>query len=300
MLGLTLTRFSLSVTEGSASSVYYINISGSILDLGLGNGDCVDVSVSVDGATGTGQLMVSGSPEGETFTVDSTTVSGCGANGALPAIPVYVTAVDDSKIEGKHFITMSHRVARSTGSLQGILAPANITILIDDNEKAGLILTTNAHEVKEGESLILTARLTHAPPNKYAVTVNLVSSDTGTYISPSSIKFAGINGRDWNVDQAIIFTVASDGGYAFGNRNVSISASCSSLASVYQNVNATIANVTVVDVDTAGLTVSPSTIRVTEVQGFKATSTAQLSIKLNSRPMHRLQSQLIVGCQIKA
>ena len=124
-------------------------------------------------------------------------------------------------------------------------------------------------------------RLSDKPPGTSDVIVSLNSSLVKGVVSfsPTELKFEGSDGGAWDVSQTVTMTVALDGGFAYGNRNVIVTAIASSTNSVYQKVTATVPTVTVRDVDTVGVTIVPNKLQLTE-----AGNSAQFTVKLDSRP----------------
>jgi hypothetical protein len=194
---------------------------------------------------------------------------------------IYVKAVDDTALEGDHVITLSHAVTGSSGSFAGISAPVSLNVDIEDNEKGGLVFSAAAAEVDEGGSLAMQVSLTAKPPGTSDVIISLNSSLPKGVVSfaPTLIKFEGADGGAWDVSQTVTMTVASDGGFAYGNRSVVITATASSTNSVYQKVTGTVPSITIRDVDTAGVTILPTSVQLTEAGG-----SSQFTVKLDSRP----------------
>ena len=199
---------------------------------------------------------------------------------------IYVLAVDDDALEGEHTVTMSHTITASSGRFAGISAPEDVNVNIEDNEKGGVVLQVSSSvvtEVDEGGSLALQVKLTDKPPGVYHVTVNLNASSTPmndivTFDVPS-IKFGGTDGSPWDEFQEVTMRVASDGGFAYGNRQISVSATAASLSSVYTGVSATLTAVTIRDVNTAGVAFQPTVLTLTE-----GGASVPLTIRLLSRP----------------
>lgn len=187
-------------------------------------------------------------------------------------------AVDDIALEGQHIIKLTHEVTGASGRFSGIPAPVDIVVEIEDNDKGGLMITAGESEVDEGVSIVMQVRLTERPPDNFAVRVDIYSSSSQVSLSPTSVRFEGTDGGAWNVNQTITVTFAFDGGFALGDRGVDITASTTSLNSVYNGITAAVPTITIRDLEDASITIRPENLELTEG------GTRQFTVKLNSRP----------------
>ena len=293
-LGLRPSTYQLSLVEGTQpldAESYVVDVfetgqTGSssvnkkaVVELG----DCVQFRVSV-ARGGEGQLMLASnrSADNASFSLDSLSVGPvCGQS----SISVYVLPVDDAKVEGRHYARLEHEVTQSSGRLKDITLSSRISAMIDDNEKGTIIGAISDSVLNEGASTTLSLRLSDAPPNNYTVTVSLEAVGPGsdlTAFTPSSIQFSGTFGSNlaWNIERRIHVTFNRDGGYAFGQRSVSIVATGKSISSVYKDVRTPLPPVTVIDAETEGFEIAQSNVTLME-----GGSTSTFSIRMTSRPL---------------
>ena len=114
-------------------------------------------------------------------------------------------------------------VRRSSGAARRRLADQDVTATEQDNTPALAIVTsTNAVTVPEGGTATFQVKLNTAPVNPTTVTVSRVSGDTDiTVQSGASLVF---NASNWNTNQTVTLSAASDADQVDGSAIIRCSA----------------------------------------------------------------------------
>ena len=189
--------------------------------------------------------LTSGTPG--RLTVGSTVVIPIGAASAtFPG-----AAVDNSVVDGNASVVVT---AAAAGFVNG-----TATVTVNDNDAGTLSLVPNVITVAENAlSTALTYTITRAGTNNsQALIVNLVSSKPGNLTVPATVTIAA------NATSATFQGTPVVDGIVAGNIDVIVTASASGLAN-------TTATVSVTNVDTAALRVTPTTSAVRENAGSAA------------------------------
>ena len=245
--GLTVSTASLSVNEGTTNT----------FTVKLATQPTGNVTVTV-GQTGTANTDVTASPASLTFTTSNwgtaqdVTVSG---------------AADDDAVDDSATLRVS-----ATGGGYGDVAHKDVSVTVDDDDTAGLTVSTATLSVSEDSNAAFTVKLDTQPTGDVTVTV----SQTGTAnadvtAAPASLTFTASN---WNTAQTVTVSGAADDDAVDDSATLQVSAT----GGGYDDVSAGSVSVTVDDDDTAGLTVSTATLSVNE--GSNATFT----VKLDTQP----------------
>jgi hypothetical protein len=201
---------------------------------------------------------------------------------------VSVTGVNDALDDGDIAYTVLTAAATSSDAGYAGVDPADVALSNADDDGAGILVTPTAglSTTEAGGSATFTVVLSSQPTAD--VTVGLSSSDSseGT-VAPASLTFTAAN---WNAPRAVTVTgvddALDDGDIAY---TVATAAAVSADAS-YGGVNPPDVQVSNVDNDGAGITVTPLSGLVTSEAGASATfnvvlasqPTADVSIGLSS------------------
>ena len=221
----------LSVTEGSATGSYGVT---------LGALPTTDVEVRIT-RTGRG---VSVSPWRLMFTPSDYDT----------AQIVTVTGNDDSDAEG-HTVTLSHRAIG--GEFEG--ASADVTVTVTDDDTALVTLDTATADlglaVGEGDSISYTMVLATRPSADVTVTVTPGSSEVVVF--PSTLLFTDY---DWHVPRTVTVTAVVDDDATDETTTLAHSAA----GGGYDAVTIDPVTVSVIDDDTAAVTVLPTSVTIEE------------------------------------
>ncbi|WP_155969106.1 DUF4347 domain-containing protein, partial [Kamptonema formosum] len=229
--GVTVSQTSLSATEGGAGESYQISLQSQ---------PASEVTVQFD----TGSQI---QPIAQlTFTP---------ANWNNPQV-VIVAAVEDAVAEGNHTGTITHTAVSADANYSGIGINATV-VSITDNDSAGVTVSQTSLSATEGgagESYQIS--LQSQPASE--VTVQF---DTGSQIQPiAQLTFTPAN---WNNPQVVIVAAVEDA-VAEGNHTGTITHTAVSADANYSGIgiNATVVSIT--DNDSAGVTVSQTSLSATE------------------------------------
>ena len=235
-----LSPTTLGVTEGS-SATYTVE---------LATEPSGQVTVTVDGADGTDLTVVNGSSL--TFT-DSTW-------NTAQTVAVSAGEDDDGSNDSE---TLSHTAA---GADYGS-ATRNLPVTVTDNDTAGIVLSPTALQVTEGSSATYTVELATEPSGQVTVTVGGVNGTDLTVVNGGSLTFTA---SDWETAQTVEVRAGEDDDGSTDSATLTHTGSGADYGSVTRNLP-----VTVTDDDTAGIVLTPTTLRVTE--GGSATYTVELA-----------------------
>ena len=244
-VGVTVTPKTLSVTEESTAA-YTV-----VLDT-LPTGT---VTVMVAKTAG-GDPHLTTSPAALTFTT---------ANWDT-AQTVTVSAADDD--DPNHGTATIDHTASGAGEYAGVTIASVIATEADD-DTPGVKLSTTALTVAEGSSANYTVALNTLPPGNVTVTLSR-TGDSDLTVSPTKLTFTTDN---WSTAQTATVSAAEDDDAADGEATIRNRAS----GSGYSGLTATL-TATEDDNDTAGVTVSDSTLTVNE------NGSAKYTVVLNTRP----------------
>ncbi len=167
--------------------------------------------------------------------------------------PVTVTGDEDDDATDE---TVQVNLAASGGDYAGVTGTA--TVNVDDDDTVALVVSLTSLPLSEGRNGGITVRLATQPTD--TVTVSVTSADTGavTVSSTPSLPLT-FTTANWSTAQPVNVVAVQDDDATNEDVTVSLAAS----GGDYAGVSAEVA-VTVTDDDTAALTVSQSTLSVSE------------------------------------
>ena len=258
--GVTVSPTTLSITEGASGS-YSVELTSEPTG---------DVVVEISGHTGDGVVTVDGSSS-----VVSLTFTTASWNTAQT---VTVAAVDDSTAGGTESVSLTHAVkdADSATEYAGVTG-APVTVTVTDNDSAGVTVNPMTLNITEGASGSYTVELTSEPTGD--VVVEIGGHTTGGVVTvdgSSSVVALTFTTASWNTAQTV--TVAAvDDSTAGGTESVSLTHTITDAdsAAEYRDVTVASVAVTVTDNDSAGVTVNPTSLNITE--GASGTYTVVLT-----------------------
>lgn len=186
---------------------------------------------------------------------------------------VTVTGVDDHLIDGDQNYTITLSVNNGDTNYQ-TLGDITIDATNKDNDVAALLVSkTTLQTSEDGGSDNFDIRLSAQPESDVTVTINGLDASEGS-LSASSLTFTPGN---WNTNQTLTVTGVNDE-IADGNIDYTLTATASSSYTPFDGIDPEDIDVTNLDNNTAGISVSPTDINLNEGEN------ATFSISLNSQP----------------
>ena len=247
---VTVDPHSLEIVEGSSGSYTVV----------LTTRPNADVMIAISGQAGT-DVSVSG----ETLTNDVLTFTTENWNVAQA---VTVTAGDDDDAAADS-VTLKHSV--EGGDYQGIVAWP-VSVKITDDDTAGVSINPTELTVPEGGSGTYTVVLDSQPTADVTITISGHDA-TDVSVDEATLTFTA---SDWNTPQTVTVSAASDDDAALDD-TVTLSHSVSGAAE-YQGVTAGSVTITITEVDTAGVSISPTALTLLEG------GSDQYTVVLDSQP----------------
>ena len=235
--GVTISETAVEVTEGAAAATYMVVLSSA---------PAVSATVTIDpGSSTTAPITVA--PAALTLTF------GSGDWDTAQAVTVTATE-DDDAIGGLR--TLAHTV---TG-YGTVLAIASVAVTVIDNDTAGVTISETAVEVTEGAAAVTyMVGLSSAPAVSATVTIDPGSSTTAPItVAPAALTLTFGSG-DWDTAQAVTVTATEDDDAIGGLRTLAHTVTGYGTVPAIASVA-----VTVIDNDTAGVTISETAVEVTE------------------------------------
>ena len=163
---------------------------------------------------------------------------------------VIVEGVDDGD-SANETVTVTNTA--SGGEYEGVTASVRVTV--DDDDKPGITFTPTSLTVGEGDMGTYTVKLNTLPTGN--VMVDISSNNTDVTVSPSSLTFTAGN---WNSTQTVTVSAGQDADAADDMATLTHNPS----GADYGSVGDADLAVTVTDDETAGVTVTPTSLTVTE------------------------------------
>ena len=223
-----------TVTEGGATDTYALQLTAQPLS---------DVTVTLTPAS--------------QVTVSATTLTVTSANWNTPQ-SVTVSAVDDAVAEGTHTGSVAHATSSADANFNGLAVPS-LTVQIQDNDSAGVVLSkTSASATEGGAGDSYNVHLASQPVGDVTVTI---TPDSQVSVNPAQIVFNSVN---WNMDVAVAVSAVDDAVDEPSPQSATITHSVSATSSdpAYAGLAGPSVSVSVTDNDappgvTLGITGSP-------------------------------------------
>ena len=187
-----------------------------------------------------------------------------------PRATEITAGTDDNAVDETVVIT---HTASAGGGYGGQMIVVQVTI--DDTNKPGLQLRSTGITVAEGGSGTFTVRLNTEPSNDVTVTPS-VSGDEAVTVLPATLTFTD---ETWEEPQTITVSAAEDDNAVNDTFTIALAVT-SSDANYSDDQNKTV-SVTVDDNDSAGMTVSATSVTVRE----GATDVAAFTVVLTAAPV---------------
>ena len=203
-----------------------------------------------------------------------------------------ITITDDSIDDDSETIKLRIKAARASNHADYNLGDrytrhstgATATVTIADNDAPGITLSKDRVMLTEGNSATYTVKLNTQPSHNVVISVS--SSDNGAAaVSPSSRTFTSTN---WSTTQTFTVTAQSDADA--DNETATITHSAASTDTSYNGGTYTAATdkvaVEVTDDDAPGITLSKTSVSLTEAAGTSNSDT--YTVRLNTQPSHNV------------
>ena len=227
--GVTVSPTDLTVDEGGTGT-YTVVLNTQPTD---------DVTVTVNDPTD--NTDVTAEPASLTFTTTNWDT----------AQTITVSAAEDADAL-EDTATVTHTVA---GGDYGAITAQDVAVTVTDNDTPGVAVSPTSLTVGEGDMGTYTVKLNTLPTGD--VTVAIGSDNMDVSVSPSSLTFTTTT---WNTEQTVTVTAAEDADAADDMATLTHNPSGAN----YGSVSNAILPVTVTDDETRGVTVTPTSLTVTE------------------------------------
>ena len=233
-------------------------------------------------------VVITVSSDNSDVTVSPATLTFSSSNWATAQTVTVAAAQDDDAVNDAASITHAVDASRSANEYDAVTI-AGVAVTVTDNDTAGATVSETTLTITEGNSSTYTVRLNTQPTSDVVITVSKSGSsdvtpdtDTGTSGNQTTLTFTTSN---WSTAQTVTVAAAQDADAVSDAASIAHAVDASQSADEYDNVNIAGVAVTVTDDDTAGATVSKSTLTVTE--GNSSTYT----VRLNTQPT----SDVVIG-----
>ena len=249
--GVSVSETVLTVDEGG-STTYTVKL------------DAQPTSDVVIGVTKTGSSDVTVSPATLTFTTSNWST----------AQTVTVSAAQDADaVNDAASIAHAVDASRSANEFDAVTI-AGVAVTVTDDDTAGVTVSETTLTVDEGGNATYTVRLNTQPTSDVVISVTRTGSSDVT-VSPATLTFSSSN---WDTAQTVRVSAAQDADAVNDAASIAHAVVAASSADEFDPVTIAGVAVTVTDDDTAGATVSKTTLPITE--GNSSTYT----VKLNTQP----------------
>ena len=259
--GVTVSAATLTVDEGG-NNTYTVKL------------DAQPASDVVINVTKSGSPDVTVSPASLTFTPSNWST----------AQTVRVSAAQDADAVNDTAAIAHAVVAASSADEFDNVSIAGVTVTVTDDDTAGATVSPTDVTVAEGGSATYTVVLNLQPTSDVVINVTksgssdvTLDTDTGTSGNQTTLTFTRAN---WDTAQTVTVAAAQDADAVNDAASITHAVVASSSANEYDNVSIAGVAVTVTDDETAGVTVSETTLTVAE--GGSATYTVVLNLQPTS------------------
>jgi hypothetical protein len=191
---------------------------------------------------------------------------------------ITVTGVDDQVADGSQPYRIHTASAVSTDPSYGGMDARDVSVTNTDNDSAGITVTSagNLQTTESGGTASLKVALNSKPTAAVTIGVSSSRPSEGT-VSPTSVTFTPAN---WNAPQTVTIKGADDQVADGAQPYRIVTAAATGTDPAYAGIDPPDVNVTNIDNDSAGITVTAGP----NLQTTEAGGTATFSIVLNSMP----------------
>ena len=171
---------------------------------------------------------------------------------------VTVTAVDDDGDDDGETFTLTHTVASTDSNYEGIVA-AEVTVNVTDNDGVGVSVSETALTILEGTYDTYAVVLSSQPLGDVTVTVGGTSADVS--VDNTTLTFTD---QDWSDAQTVRVTAVDDDVDEDDETETLTHTVASTDDSAYNGIAAGSVTVSITDEDTAGVTISETSLTIDE------------------------------------
>ena len=251
VVGVTLPETTLTVLEGGNRTYTVV----------LNRQPTSDVVINV---TKSGSDDLTATPASLTFTT---------SNWSTPQTVTVRAAQDADAANDTASITHAVVASRSADEYDAV-SIAGVAVTVTDDETAGVTVSETTLTVAEGGSGAYTVVLDVQPTSDVVINVTKSGSDDVT-VSPATLTFTTAN---WSTAKTVTVAAAQDADAVNDAASIAHAVDASRSANEYDNMTIAGVAVTVTDDDTAGVSVSETTLTVDE--GGRGSYT----VRLNTQP----------------
>ena len=253
VVGVSIDPTDITVVEGDASGVSYT--------VKLTSQPAGDVTVTITGHANTDLSIASAGLSGDdvlTFTTDNW--------GTVQTVKVTAAEDDDGNQDAD--VTLAHAISSTDDSDYNALADQSVTVSITENDVVGVTINPTSLTVTEGDADGASYTVVLATQPTGDVTI-AISGHAGTDLTLSGTTLSGDNEltfttANWSTVQTVKVKAAEDVD-ATADPQVTLAHDIGSTAdTVYDALADQSVTVSITDNDTAGVTISPTTLTVTE------------------------------------
>ena len=246
--GVTAADVEVTIIEDDTTGVTI-----SIIALEISEGDTGRYTLVLDtepAADVTVEIQV---PENAEIAVDKTALTFTADNWNTPQT-VAVTAAQDADAVTDDPVTITHIV--SGGDYEGVAA-LGVEVTITEDDTAGVTISTDALEVPEDSSQSYTVVLDTEPAADVTIAIQ-VPENAEIAVAPLMLTFTA---DTWNTPQTVTVTAAQDAD-AVADDPVTLTHAVS--GGDYEGVTAADVEVTIIEDDTTGVTISITALEISE------------------------------------
>ena len=275
--GVTIAGVAVTVVDDEAAGIR-VPVPG----VGLYEGDSATYTVFLS-ARPTSDVVLTVTRSGSPYvTVSPATLTFTTANWSTAQTVTVRAAEDADAVRGRALLTHAVDASRSANEYDGVpnyVLPVTVT----DDDNAGVTVSKSTLPLDEGTSATYTVFLSARPTSDVVITVSSDNSDVT--VDRATLTFRPSN---WDTAQTVTVSAAQDADAANDAASITHAVDASRSAYEYDGVPNYVLPVTVVDDDTAGVTVSKSTLPLDEG------TSAAYTVVLDALPV----SDVVIGITI--
>ena len=256
--GISISSVTAAVTDNDNPGVTVTEAGGSTT---VTEGDTTDSYTLVLGSSPSADVTITVSPDAQTVVSPGTVIFT--SSDFSTAQTVTVTAVNDATVEGNHTSIISHSAASSDANYNGI-SISSVTAAVTDNDNPGVTVTEagGSTTVTEGDTSDYYTVVLQSQPID-TVIISVTASDTNIAVDQSELTFTSGN---YSTAQTVNVSAVDDGKDEEDHTST-ITHSVSSDDTNYSHITINSITVTVIDDDTAGITVTETDGSTTVTEG---------------------------------
>ena len=274
-------------------------VSISVTSLDIGEGATSSYTVVLTSEPAGDVRVIIGGHSGTDVTVDTTTLTFTDGNWNDPQTVTVTAAQDHDAVDDA--ATLTHTVSSTDDAIYNNLPRIDVAVTIDDDDIAGVSISKTSLDIGEGATSSYTVVLTSQPTGDVRVIVG-GHSGTDVRLDTTTLTFTGGN---WNDPQTVTVTAAQDHDAVDDAATLTHTVSSTDDA-IYNNLPRVDVAVTIDDDDTAGVSISKTSLDIDEgatssytvVLDTEPTSVVTVTIGGHSGTDVRLSGQTLTGDEL--